>query len=532
MSKDALFNHKPATNETRPLFFNMEKRKEHPWIKLKRYPHIGFPLERSDIPKLENYITDENKIAKHSFLPFLHRTIFQRKFRANPKGLKNKSKKRTRVKAKPKAREIFFASHFDAQIYSYYSYLLSEKYNNLLETKSFNRSVVAYRKIKIDGKKDKHKCNIDFALEAFQFIKNNQDKELTVIVADITKFFDRLDHKILKQKWAEVWDGSNTLQKDHYRVYKSLTRMRYVNEDLLFRNYKNEIWVRTAIDNDPNTFRERQKSIKHKRFLKDNKAIAYCEIDDFYKNSTHLVSKSTRTKGIPQGTALSATLANIYMLDFDQEVQDFINSEDVGGFYQRYSDDLIIVVPKTKQVEALKKLRSLVADKVHLEIQPEKTKVYQFKKIASRCVGKEVNEFTGKEKRKTLEYLGFEYDGRRALIKTAGYSKFNRSMKRAFKRSVSLAIHADSTDDKIHKSALYRRFTFKGAKRRMIRNVRTNTYRYDWGNYLSYVEKANSTFKGFNRGDNIKRQSRKSWSRFNSLMQKALNEVETSKNAK
>lgn len=147
-----MFNHKPATSETRPLFINMEKRKEHPWIKLKRYPHIGFPLERSDIPKLENYITDENKIAKHSFLPFLHRTILQRKFRANKLGKRNKSKRRTRELSK-KAREIYFASHYDAQIYSYYSYLLSEKYNDLLKSKSFDKSIVAYRKLESKGQK-------------------------------------------------------------------------------------------------------------------------------------------------------------------------------------------------------------------------------------------------------------------------------------------------------------------------------------------------------------------------------------------
>ncbi|RXG30668.1 reverse transcriptase domain-containing protein [Leeuwenhoekiella marinoflava] len=508
----------------------MKKKEEHPWIKFKKYPHIGFPLERKDTSKLEGYIMDENKVAKHSFLPFLHRTIFQRKFRANTKGLLNKSKKRTRVKGKPKAREIYFASHFDAQIYSYYSYLLSKKYNDLLKTKSFDKSIVAYRKIEIKGKKNKNKCNIDFALETFQFIKDNQDKELTVIVADVTKFFDSLDHKILKQKWAEVWDGSITLPKDHFRVYKSLIDMRYVNEDLLFRNYKDEIWVKTKTANDPKTNIKRQKPIKHKRFLKDNNAIAFCEKADFLKNSLHLISKSNAKKGIPQGTALSATLANIYLLDFDQEVQDYVDGNSIKGFYQRYSDDLIIVVPRDKQEEAIKRIRFLVEDKAKLEIHPDKTKVYHFHQEDGKFKGIEVDENTGKEKNKKLEYLGFEYDGQRALIKTAGYSKFNRSMKRAFKRVTSLTINADTTDDKIHKSSLFKRFTYKGAKRRQIYNGKTKTTRYDWGNYLSYVEKANASFFEFNNGNQIKKQSRKSWRRFNELMVGAIKKIEIFKN--
>ena len=511
----------------------MKQKKEHPWIKLKKYPHIGFPLKRKDIPMLENYITDDSKIAKHSFLPFLHRTIFQRKFRANELNIRNeKSNRRKRVKSKPKAREIYFASHFDSQIYSYYSFLLSKKYNDLLKTKNFNKSVVAYRKMEIEGENGKHKCNVDFALEAFQFIKDNNQQKLSVVVADVSRFFDSLDHKVLKQKWAQVWDNSNTLPDDHYRVYKSLIKKRYVNEDLLFRNYKDKIWVATKAPNDSKTTIHRQKPIKHKRFLKDNNAIAFCEMDEFYKKSINLISKTSKTEGIPQGTALSATLANIYMLDFDQEVQNFIDGNEVKGFYQRYSDDLIIVVPREKQQEAITLIRSLIQNKVKLEIHPDKTKVYHFEKLNGNFIGYEVDEQTGKKKNKRLEYLGFEYDGQRALIKTAGYSKFYRSMKRSFKRATSLAINSKSTDDKIHKNALYKRFTYKGSKRRQVFNGKTKTYRYDWGNYLSYVEKANKTFKEFNASNAIKKQSRKSWNYFHVLMRKSLNKIEKSKKSR
>lgn len=506
----------------------MERKKEHPWIKIKRYPHIGFTLERKDIPKMESYITNPEKVAKHSFLPFLNRKINQRKFRANTDGRFSRNKKnRERVLCKPKEREIYFASHFDAQIYSYYSYLLSTKYNTLLETKTFNKAVVAYRKIQMDDNPAKNKCNIDFALETFQAIRDRKDEELTVVVADITKFFDNLDPKILKQKWSQVWDNSKTLRDDHYRVYKSLIKMRYVNEDLLFRNYKDRIWVKTATENEPNIKRKRQKAIKHKKFLKDNNAIAYCEKSEFLKNSLDLISKSTRSTGIPQGTALSATLANIYMLDFDQEVQDYIDS--INGFYQRYSDDLIIVVPRKNQQQAIHKIRHLIEHKARLEIHTKKTKVYHFENSPDGFTGIEVDEKTNKKLTKKLEYLGFEYDGKRVLVKTAGYSKFYRSMKRAFKRSASLAINAKTTDNEIHKGALYKRFTYKGSKRRMVFNGKTKTYRYDWGNYLSYVEKANAAFKQFNEGDHIKRQSRKSWNRFDTLMQKTVEKVEKSK---
>lgn len=47
--------------------------------------------------------------------------------------------------------------------------------------------------------------------------------------------------------------------------------------------------------------------------------------------------------GIPQGVHLSAVLSNLYMLDFDRRVAAAI--EGMGGFYRRYSDDILIAVP-------------------------------------------------------------------------------------------------------------------------------------------------------------------------------------------
>jgi Reverse transcriptase (RNA-dependent DNA polymerase). len=51
-------------------------------------------------------------------------------------------------------------------------------------------------------------------------------------------------------------------------------------------------------------------------------------------------------KGIPQGTSISAVLANVYMIDFDKKVCALLKN--LGGMYRRYSDDFIIVIPKEK----------------------------------------------------------------------------------------------------------------------------------------------------------------------------------------
>src|SRR5690625_1377417 len=500
------------------------KNKEHPWIKLKRYPHIGFPIEGKDVPKIEAYITNKQNIKQHDFLPFIHRTMTQRKFRANPDGERNeKSKKRSRILEKPKKREIYFANHMDSQIFSYYSYLLGDKYENFIKDKIYNQAVVAYRKIPLKEGSRKNKCNIEFALDAFQFIRNNQEKDLCVVVADVTDFFDSLDWFILKRKWAEILGGTK-LPDDLYSVFKALTRVRYVEENQLFKKLKDKIWVRARADDEQKTIVRKQKKISHIQFLKENRAIAYCDKNDFVKNHLHLVRKSTKTKGIPQGTALSATLANIYMIDFDEKIQKII--DDCKGFYQRYSDDLILVFPREKQQEILKELRRLIEEEAKLEIHKNKTKVYHFGKINGKFTGYEVDEITGAKKNKVLEYLGFTYDGQRVLIKTQGFSKFHRSMKRSFKRATSLAVHAKTTPDEIYKHRLYKRFTYKGSQRRMRKEGKKVVRVHDWGNYLTYVNKSNAVFREFNGNDAIKKQSRKTWNRFHQLMNQSLNKIE------
>ena len=357
-------------------------------------------------------------------------------------------------------------------------------------------------------------------------IKSNNTQKISVIVADVTSFFDNLDHRILKRQWSTILNAT-TLPADHYNVYKTLSRIKYVEGSQLFKCYKKTMIVEKGIPNNSKKIEYKRVKIAKSLFFKEKNAIAFCTKEEFLKNNLNLIISKDNKAGIPQGSPISATLANVYMLDFDKLIYDKVDS--IGGFYQRYSDDLIVVCNQKYEDLMINEIRNGIANVkiANLEIQSKKTKVYRFEDINGKLSGFEIDEKTKKPNfNKTLEYLGFSFDGQRVLIKTSGYSKFYRSMIKSIKKKVSLALNSKNPDkNKIFKSTLFKRFTHRGAKRKLIyrpiKNDNTKyekTKEYNWGNYISYVNKAEVTMNDLNNTNDIKKQSRKLWKNFNDIL--------------
>ncbi len=494
------------------------------WFKTKKYPHIGLPITIKDYYWVKEYVENFDKVRCHSFLPLIHKIILQRRFRAdNSLPDRNPSGKRKRFIDKPKVRDIFFASHLDSLVFSKYNEILATAYESYIENKNFNESVVAYRKISISKGSENNKCNIDFAKTTFEFIQKNNTKNLTAIVSDVTDFFPSLNHKILKKQWTSVLNET-TLPKDHYNIFKAITNIKYIEGDQLFESYGKTMIVENGVPNSSTKTTFKRKEIKSSKHFKEKNSVAYCEKDEFLKNNLNLIKSKNNIVGIPQGSPISATLANIYMLEFDQEIFDIVSS--IGGFYQRYSDDLIIICEQQFEDDIIKLIRDKIDNLVDLKIEPKKTKIFRFEEVKGKFIGFEIDEKTkAPNHNKTLAYLGFSFDGQRVLIKTSGFSKFYRAMKSSFKKSTSLAIHSKNPDRSLFKSRLYKRFTHRGAKRKLIyrpskadKKVYEKTKEYYWGNYLSYINKANESMKSINGDNIIKRQSRKFWKKFNDLM--------------
>ena len=219
------------------------------------------------------------------------------------------------------------------------------------------------------------------------------------------------------------------------------------------------------------------------------------------------------------------------MLDFDRLI--FEDTQQKSAYYQRYSDDLIIVCDQKDEDYFNNLIRLSIENLTKLDIQPEKTNIYRYKKINGEFIGGIVDENNLVVPNKHLEYLGFQYDGKKVRVKTVGFSKFYRSMKRAFKRGIHFATKPENKNHNLFEERLYKRFTYKGAKRRLIyksdpksETGYSKSKEQYWGNYISYLEKANRIMKSINDDDTIKKQYSKFWLNFGKEMKKAHEEID------
>jgi len=507
------------------------KKQKKDWFRIKGYPHIGLPIKPKDILWVKKYAKTSSKVAKHSFLPFIHREIVKRKFRKeyDESGIKTNNGKGV---GRNKIRDIYYANHFDANIYSYYSSLLSSSYEKRLFERNLCNTVTAYRKIPLKPSdiNSRNMCNIDFANEIFEFIRKKTNQDLVAITFDITSYFDNLDHYILKKYWGKVIKKEQ-LPSDHYNVFKNITKFSYVEEIDLFNEFKKEIITETK------TGIRTKKNIKNISLLKKKRAIAYCEKkmfktrivnNGYLKSNKYNNKKELRKKGIPQGSPISAVLANLYLLDFDTKINDYLSKND--GIYRRYSDDMVVVCNINMKNKIISLFHKQI-EKYKLDIQPKKTQVFHFIKNKEKhiCYNETQNGTLLQTKR--FEYLGFEFDGEFTYLKSSSLAGYYRKMKKGINRSTFFAKH---TKDKTSKNELfikrlYKKYSYIGANRRRIfkKDIHNpgkwiETHKYDWGNYITYAKLAENSMNKNKIGGQIKNH----WKILNELIKKKQKELE------
>lgn len=397
----------------------------------KFYLHFDYPISSE---KIFTYVTNPQNIEKHAFYPFMHFELCSQKIKKNGFKIVNGKKIPVIEKQKKKIRPIKYSSHIDGHIYAYYAYLMSEDYEKLLLNKGISESILAFRKL------PNSPSNIHFAKDVFDEIKHRQN--CSVLCIDIKSFFDELDHQLLKQVWQNVL-GLEKLPNDHYKVYKSITNFSYVNKKNVYQNLGLSI---------------------NRNYKKLKRLCSSFEFREKVRNGK-IIQRHSESKGIPQGSAISAFLSNIYMIDFDEKINNKMKK--IDGKYYRYCDDILIICNKEDLLSLLKDVQVFI-NKLKLAIHPEKTQIIHFEN------GEIINS---KEK---LQYLGFTFDGNQILLRDAGLAKYSHKVMKAIKMSnkhflkINIArIKRSELPLERYKKHIYRRFSFIGSR-----------------NYISYALRA------------------------------------------
>lgn len=371
---------------------------------LKQYPHFDAPIDRHQAIKLAN---SPELVARNPFFPFLQYKKSWVPFRGDGR-------------SSPKDRLIRYACRRDSIIFSRYRHFLSDLYEERLKQLALDGSVVAYRKIPVSEKETGGKCNIHFAKEAFEEIKKLGT--CCAVVMDISKYFENIDHQLLKDKWCQLL-GESSLPDDQFAVYKAITRYAVVDrtEALQALGYLYTDGSRK----DPSA-RFRKQLCNGEEFRE--------KIAGGGKGGHSLIKRNSNPYGIPQGAPLSDVLANLYLIDFDAKVLEWVERK--GGIYRRYSDDLLVVVPGG-QCEA-ESVFSFVSDEIRLHgeelrIKPEKTSVVCFLSSGGHLT---YSIPSGARSSNGLEYLGFRFDGSRVYLRDSTVSRFYRRLTYFIRREI------------------------------------------------------------------------------------------------
>ena len=354
-----------------------------------------------------------------------------------------------------KVRPISFAAHIDSLIFGFYSFALTKIYEKYLDANGFSDCVLAYRS-NLNGK-----CNIQFSKEIFQEVRKR--KTCTAIALDIKGYFDHIDHIILKDKWSKVI--GEKLPDDQFKLYKAITKYSYVSKNSILKKYG---IILKKLNQQPQTLLE---LIPGK---KDFEKFDRLRLDKLIVTNDKVNKNTKRMAGIPQGTGMSAILSNIYLIDFDADLNDKAKKE--GFLYRRYCDDIIVICDSEKAIDLQSYIINKIQSEYFLTIQNNKVELTEFRentvgKIRAfnkkRMLKDNIDTITKQQEHiyyKSLQYLGFEFNGQDIFIRTSSLSRYYRKMKGRIIKTVMMAYSPKSNSNRIWKEQMLHRYTHLGKR--------------------------------------------------------------------
>ncbi len=407
----------------------------------KKYPHFDKIIRFSEV---ESYVSNTKMVEKHSFFPLVHYIKVAHRYKPEYVDENETDLHKQHIKNKP--RDIMYAAHVDAYIYRYYADQLNAAYDRMAGKRHIDAVAIAYR----DNKRKL--SNIQFAADVFTFIAAHPS--CYIRVGDFKDFFGSLNHRYLKKKVKQVLQ-TKSLTQDWYKVVRSVTQYTYIDKKVVAPYYDK----------------------RSKCYFKNIKNYR-----QFRKNHPDKFVHNEKECGIPQGTALSGVLANVYMVDIDEKIQQLVQSH--NGLYRRYSDDTIIVIPTSGNDDVDNNFINYLNDRIEewigeakLSEQMDKTREFQYrehalydKKSDKQCV---------------MDYLGFNFDGEIVKVRQKCIYKFERKANFAITHAAAVKGACQFSDLPFRPSIL--RYYFPKGHRPNSQKPQTS--------FLTYMDRVGEEYK-------------------------------------
>ncbi|MGO4344527.1 reverse transcriptase domain-containing protein [Paenibacillus sp. MCAF9] len=267
--------------------------------------------------------------------------------------------------------------------------------------------------------------------------------------------------------------NQETLSDDYYAVFNNITKYSYLEKE--------------DIDTELKTKHSQEEIKKLLRFFDDE------QFRIFKKDK---IKKNTKSFGIPQGAGISSVCSNIYLLDFDRKINEYVKNHE--GMYRRYCDDLIIVIPIDEEngeynhVPHKDFLNYVINEIPNLSIQEEKTGQYLFS-------NNEILKVDNTSNSSRLDYLGFTFDGHNVRVRDKSLFKFYN---RAYRKVRICNKKSKEYGRKTYRRGLYENYTHLGKRRK------------GHGNFLSYISRAQKAFDSNSITNNLmEHQVKNHWNR-------------------
>lgn len=409
---------------------------------VKSYAHFD---SRTSFAAEVDLITDSGFVKSYAFYPLIQRNARRMKPDGHGKFYNH-------------PRPIKYAAHLDRCIYQYYSGLLNERYNDFAAKIGIGDCAIAYR-TNLKGL-----SNCDFALRAFS--KMRDLGTCFVYAGDFEDFFETLDHSYLKKQVRRLFPGGE-IPDDYYHVLKNATRYSVWDIVKLLDHY-GLCYTKSGV----------------KRLNKKGRVLSADEFKSMVSDSVERPWKKNGEKGVPQGLPISGTLANVYMLEFDEAVKAIADKH--NGLYMRYSDDFIFIVPnETGFAEGKEEFSRLARTMSSLRVHPSKTHSYRMNAGEVILLGPEG------ESKSAIDYLGFSFDGILVRLRQRTIGRFYKRMYRRIGRLYKWRYGPG----KKRVDSLYLDFSDWGRSPKRNAEVRKRVgNKSSHGNFLSYVDRAQNAF--------------------------------------